>query len=71
MRILAIEDDHKIANAIKKGLEQESYAVDVSYDGHDGLGQALTINYDLIILDRMLPGDVDGIGICRNQSFRT
>ncbi|MFA7244153.1 MAG: response regulator transcription factor [Patescibacteria group bacterium] len=64
MRILVIEDDHKIANAIKKGLSQESFAVDVSYDGEDGLGQAATIEYDLIILDRMLPG-VDGINICR------
>lgn len=64
MRIIIIEDDHKIANAIKKGLEQESFAVDVSYDGQDGLGNALTIEYDLIILDRMLPG-VDGIQICK------
>jgi DNA-binding response OmpR family regulator len=64
MRILIVEDDHKIANAIKKGLEQESYAVDVSYDGKDGLGSATTIEYDLIILDRMLP-EVDGINICR------
>ncbi len=64
MRILIIEDDHKIANAIKKGLEQESYAVDVSYDGKDGLGSAATIEYDLIILDRMLP-EIDGLEICR------
>jgi len=64
MRILIVEDDHKIANAVKKGLEQESYAVDVSYDGQDGLGSALTIEYDLIILDRMLP-EVDGIKICQ------
>jgi len=64
MRIIIVEDDHKIANAIKKGLEQESFAVDVSYDGQDGLGSALTIEYDLIILDRMLPG-VDGVEICR------
>ncbi len=64
MRILVIEDDYKIANAIKKGLEQESFAVDVSPDGQDGLGQALTIEYDLIILDRMLP-EIDGIQICR------
>lgn len=64
MRILIVEDDFKIANAIKKGLEQESYAVDISHDGKDGLGQALTIDYDLIILDRMLP-EVDGIQICR------
>lgn len=64
MRVLIIEDDHKIANAIKKGLEQESFAVDVSYDGKDGLGSAQTFPYDLIILDRMLP-EVDGINICK------
>jgi len=64
MRILIVEDDHKIANAVRKGLEQESYAVDVSYDGKDGLGNALTIEYDLVILDRMLP-EVDGIEICK------
>ena len=64
MRILIVEDDYKIANAIKKGLSQESYAVDVSLDGKDGFGQALTIPYDLIILDRMLP-EVDGVDICR------
>ncbi len=64
MRILIVEDDHKIANAIKKGLEQESYAVDVSYDGKDGLGSAFAVEYDLIILDRMLP-EVDGIKICK------
>jgi len=64
MRILVIEDDHKIANAIKKGLTQESYAVDVAFDGEDGLGSALAIDYDLVIIDRMLPG-VDGIQICR------
>lgn len=64
MRILIVEDDHKIANAIKRGLEQESYAADVSYDGKDGFGQAMSIQYDLIILDRMLP-EVDGIKICQ------
>ena len=64
MRILIVEDDHKIANAVRRGLEQEAYAVDISYEGKDGLGQALTIDYDLIILDRMLPG-VDGINICK------
>jgi len=64
MRILIIEDDHKIANAVKKGLEQESFACDVSFDGRDGLASALTTDYDLIILDRMLP-ETDGIRICR------
>ena len=73
MRILIIEDDHKIANAIKKGLEQESYACDVEYDGKDGLGASLAIDYDLIIIDRMLPG-VDGIKICkvlREKDYQT
>lgn len=65
MRILIIEDDHKIANAIKKGLEQESYACDVAYNAEEGIGSAMTIDYDLIILDRMLPGEIDGIGICK------
>jgi DNA-binding response OmpR family regulator len=66
MRILVIEDEHKIANAVKQGLEQQSYAVDVAYDGDGGLSMATTETYDLIILDRMLPGSVDGIGILRH-----
>jgi DNA-binding response OmpR family regulator len=65
MRILVIEDEHKIANSIKKGLEQESYAVDVAYDGNDGYDLAATEDYDLIILDLLLPG-MDGLEICRN-----
>ncbi len=64
MRILVIEDEHKIANSIKKGLMQEHYAVDVAYEGQDGLDLALTEDYDLIILDRLLPG-IDGIEICK------
>lgn len=64
MRILIVEDDRKIASAIKKGLEQERFAVDLSYDGKDGLGSALTIDYDLVILDRMLP-ELDGVQICK------
>ncbi|MEI6040538.1 MAG: response regulator transcription factor [Candidatus Berkelbacteria bacterium] len=67
MRILIIEDDHKIAGALKKGLEQESFAVDVCFDGQEGLGSALTIDYDLIVLDRMLPGVTDGILICQKM----
>lgn len=65
MRILVVEDEHKIANAIKRGLEQESYAVDVCYDADDGLSSALAEDYDVIILDRMLPGSMDGVGVCR------
>lgn len=65
MRILIIEDDVKIANAVKKGLEQESYAVDVAYDAPTGYGSARADDYDLIILDRMLPGISDGLELCR------
>ncbi len=63
MRLLIVEDEHKIAGAIKQGLERQSYAVDVAYDGDQGLSMATTEPYDLIILDRMLPGKVDGLGI--------
>ncbi len=64
MRILVVEDEHKIANSIKTGLEQESYAVDVAYDGEKGFGLAVTEDYDLIILDLMLP-KMSGMEICR------
>ncbi len=67
MRILIVEDDHKIANAIKKGLEQESYAIDVAYDGKEGLGSALVVEYDLVILDRILPNISDGLEICKQM----
>lgn len=63
MRVLIIEDEHKIARALKKALEQENYAVDVSYDGDDGYAMATTEPYDLAIIDRMLPGSYDGIAI--------
>jgi two-component system, OmpR family, response regulator len=64
MRILVVEDEHKIANAIKKGLEQESYAVDVCYTGSNGLDMAESEEYDVLILDLMLP-EVDGITITK------
>lgn len=67
MRILVVEDEHKIANAIRRGLEQESYAVDVSYDSTDGMAMATTEPYDLVILDRMLPGDHEGIDIVKQM----
>jgi len=67
MRILVIEDEHKIARALKRALEQESYAVDVCYDGTDGNAMATTEPYDLAIVDRMLPGDHDGLAIVQNM----
>jgi DNA-binding response OmpR family regulator len=65
MRILVVEDEHLIANSIKKGLEQERFAVDVAYSGGDGFDLASTEEYDLIILDLMLP-EIDGLTICKN-----
>ncbi len=64
MRILVVEDEHKIANSIKKGLEQELFAVDIAYDGTSGFDLAVSEDYDLIILDRLLPG-IDGVEICK------
>jgi len=55
MRILLVEDEKKVASFIKKGLEEEFYSVDVAYDGKEGQRLALTEEYDLIILDIMLP----------------
>jgi DNA-binding response OmpR family regulator len=64
MRILVVEDEHRIATALKKGLEQESYAVDLAFDGKTGLDLAIGEEFDLIILDRLLP-EMDGIEICK------
>lgn len=65
MRVLIIEDEHKIANAIKQGLAQEKYAVDVEYDSDSGLAAALSEDYDMLIIDRMLPGSMEGLDICK------
>lgn len=65
MRVLIVEDEHKIAGALKKALEQETYAVDVAYDGDDGYAMATTEPYDVAIIDRMLPGDYDGFAIVK------
>jgi heavy metal response regulator len=55
MKILVIEDEKKVAAFIKKGLEEEFYSVDAAHDGREGLKLALSDEYDLIILDIMLP----------------
>jgi DNA-binding response OmpR family regulator len=56
MRILLVEDEPKVASFIRRALEEESYAVDVCGDGTTGLDWAQGVNYDLIVLDLMLPG---------------
>src|SRR5438876_12147646 len=55
MRILVVEDEKKVANFIKKGLQQEGYAVDMVHDGQEALVNAVAFDYDVLILDLMLP----------------
>ena len=64
MRILVIEDERKVARFIQAGLEEEHYLVDISHDGEKGESMALSGNYDLIVLDVMLPKK-DGIEVTR------
>lgn len=64
MRVLIIEDEHKIANSIKKGLELEKYAADTAYTSEEGLDLATSEDYDLIILDVLLPG-MNGVEVCQ------
>lgn len=64
MKILIIEDDKKIAGFIKKGLEEEHYVIEVNHNGEQGAYQALVGDFDLLILDLMLPG-MDGIQVSR------
>ena len=55
MRVLIIEDEKKVASFIAKGLQEEGYAVDVLHDGESGALQAVSVDYDLVVLDLMLP----------------
>jgi two-component system, OmpR family, copper resistance phosphate regulon response regulator CusR len=56
MRILVVEDDRKVASFLERGLREEGYAVDVAHDGDDGAMKAHVHDYDLLVLDVMLPG---------------
>ncbi len=69
MRILVVEDEKKVASFIKRGLEEEGYAVDVAYDGDEGLDLAEHTPYDLILMDVMLPKK-DGITVIREMRGR-
>jgi DNA-binding response OmpR family regulator len=64
MRILVVEDEHKIAGSIKRGFEQETWAVDVAYDGEAAYDMATSEDYDLIVLDLMLP-KMNGMEVCK------
>ena len=63
MRVLVVEDERPLAGGIKRGLEAEGFAVDLAYDGPDGLERANDGDYDAIVLDIMLPG-MNGYKIC-------
>jgi len=64
MRVLIVEDEKTLANLIKEGLEDESFSVDIAYDGEEGLFLAENEPYDIIVLDIMLP-KIDGIELLR------
>jgi two-component system copper resistance phosphate regulon response regulator CusR len=69
MRLLLIEDEKKVADFIARGLKAERYAVDTAYDGQKGWDLASNIDYDLIILDLMLPG-LSGTEVLRRLRAR-
>lgn len=64
MQILVVEDDKKIANLLRRGLLEESYAVDIAPDGEEAIYKFEVNEYDLIVLDRMLP-KVNGLQVCK------
>jgi two-component system, OmpR family, response regulator len=63
MRVLVVEDERTLAEGLRNGLEAEGFAVDVTYDGNDGLHMAREHDYDAIVLDIMLPG-LNGYRVC-------
>ncbi len=70
MKVLVIDDDEKTADAVKRGLEREGFAVDVAHDGLDGLWMATESGAELIVLDVMLPG-MNGYRVCRELRERS
>jgi len=65
MRVLVVDDEKKVASFLERGLREEGYSVDVAHDGDDGLLKALVHDYDLLILDVMMPGR-SGLEVVRN-----
>ena len=64
MYILVVEDERRLAQVIRKVLEEEGHTVDLAYDGEDGLAMAVDGSHDVIVLDILLPG-MDGLDVCR------
>ena len=63
MRVLLVEDDAKLVRALRRGLAHEGYEIDVARTGTDGLAKAMAEEYDVLVLDLMLPG-LDGLALC-------
>ena len=64
MHLLVVEDEPRVAHLVRRALEQDRHVVDIAYDGEDGLHQAESGTFDVIVLDIMLP-EIDGIEVCR------
>ena len=64
MKLLVVEDEIKLAEYLRKGLTEEGFVVDVAHNGVDGLHLAMEFDYELIVLDGMLPG-IDGLSLAR------
>jgi DNA-binding response OmpR family regulator len=70
MRVLVVEDETALADAVARGLRRTGMNVDVAYDGDDGFGKASSSSYDVLVLDRDLPG-MSGDDICRSITAGT
>ena len=65
MYILVVEDERRLAQVVRKVLEEEGHTVDVAHDGEEGLAMAMDGSHDVILLDVLLPG-IDGFEVCRS-----
>jgi DNA-binding response OmpR family regulator len=64
MRVLIVEDDRRIAGSLRRGLEEEGFGADLVADGEEAVAAALSTQFDVVVLDLMLPGGVDGFQVC-------
>lgn len=65
MYVLVVEDERRLAQVVRKVLEEEGHTVDVAHDGEEGLAMAMDGSHDVVVLDVMLPG-IDGFEVCRS-----
>src|SRR5438445_3556267 len=64
VRILIVEDEARLANLLRLGLQEEGFGVDIVENGEEAVAAAMATAFDLITLDVMLPGKIDGFGVC-------